>query len=148
MRLCWRKLRTFGLARFRANLESRIELHHWLREATLGTCDCCDSASGSLRDSLLLGAWFFGGGRRCQVGSVDASMPSEFPLSLPPSLEPSPPLPCRFSRSRLPEATGTCLTVQCCVSRLLGAGACSEADLINSAVAGYVRGSLFSISQA
>lgn len=75
MRLWWRKLRTLGLARFRANLESRIELHHWPREGTLGTCDCCDCASGSLRASLLLGAWFFSGGRRCQVGYSEASMP-------------------------------------------------------------------------
>lgn len=101
MRLCWRKLRTLGLARFRANLESRIELHHWprerTREGTLGTCDCRDSASGSLRASLLLGAWFFSGGRRCQVGCSGASMPSEFPLSfslfLPRSNLPPPPWP-------------------------------------------------------
>lgn len=103
MRLWWRKLRTLGLARFRANLESRIELHHWLREATLGTCDCCDSASGSLRASLLLGAWFFSGGRRCQVGYSTASMPlCVSSLFLPRSNLPPPP-PNRFSRSRLPD---------------------------------------------
>ena len=91
MRLWWRKLRTLGLARFRANLESRIELHHWLREGTLGTSDCCDSASGSLRDSLLLGAWFFSGESSLPGGFFsDASMPSEFPFSRPRSLEPSP----------------------------------------------------------
>lgn len=111
MRLCWRKLRTLGLARLRANLESRIGLHHWprerTRERTLGTCDCRDSASGSLRASLLLGAWFFSGGRRCQVGCPDASMPSEFPLSLSSSLARTfPLLPGRFSRSRLPDGHG------------------------------------------
>lgn len=149
VRLWWRKLRTLGLARFRANLESRIELHHWLPEGTLGTCDCCDSASGSLRASLLLGAWFSSGGCRCQVDSSGASMPSRVSSLFLPRSNLPPPFPSVSADHDCLMATGTCLTAPRQVQSSAVCADCREPEHVNNLlrpvsstqhVAGYCEG--------